>query len=173
MFERELQIRDRVATSTNGAPHPRVMPCRTSDHAKLADVPRIVQEVMLSSGQPLDTTTQGFFEPRFGHDFGRVRLHTDAKATESARAINALAYAVDNHVVVRADKFAPGTTAGRRLLAHELAHVMQQSANGLGSEAEARADSAAHRIMDGQQVASGAIGTAPIGLYKQHDDQEP
>lgn len=141
--------------------------------AGLTEAAGLVDDVLRSSGEPLDTATRSFFEPRFGHDFGRVRLHTNAKATESARAVNALAYAVDNHVVVRADKFAPKTSPGRHLLAHELTHVMQQSANGRGSEAEARADSAAHKITNGQQVTSGAIGTAPIGLYKQHDDQEP
>jgi hypothetical protein len=139
----------------------------------LAEAAGLVDDVLRSPGQPLDAMTRFFFDSRFGHDFSRVRVHTNAKATESARAVKALAYAVDNQVVFRADKFAPGTTAGRRLLAHELAHVMQQSANGRGSDAESRADSAAQRIMDGQPVTSGAIGTAPIGLYKQHEDQEP
>ncbi|MFL6211744.1 MAG: DUF4157 domain-containing protein [Pyrinomonadaceae bacterium] len=60
-------------------------------------------------------------------DFSRVRVHTDARAAESARAVNALAYAVGNDVVFGAGQYAPGTSAGRRLLAHELAHTLQQS----------------------------------------------
>jgi hypothetical protein len=65
-------------------------------------------------------------EPRFGHDFSRVRVHADAKAAESARAVNARAYTVGRSVVFGGEQVAPGTPAGRMLLAHELAHVVQQ-----------------------------------------------
>jgi hypothetical protein len=90
-------------------------------------VPPIVHEVLRSPGQPLDAATRAFFEPRFGYDFSQVRVHTDAKAAESARAVNALAYTVGRDVVFGAGRYAPGTTIGRRLLTHELAHVVQQS----------------------------------------------
>src|SRR5262249_8669222 len=63
------------------------------------EVPPIVHEVLHSTGQSLDVETRGFFEPRFGHDFSRVRVHTDAQAAESARAVNALAYTVGSDVV--------------------------------------------------------------------------
>ena len=63
-----------------------------------------------------------------GPDFSRVRVHTDSRAAESARAVNALAYTVGDHVVFGAGQYAPGTSAGRGLLAHELTHVTQQSA---------------------------------------------
>ena len=66
-------------------------------------------------------------EPRFGHDFSEVRVHSDARAAESARAVNALAYTVGPDVVFGAGEYAPGTIAGRRLLAHELTHVVQQA----------------------------------------------
>jgi hypothetical protein len=66
-------------------------------------------------------------EPRFGHDFSGVRVHTDNRATASARSIDALAYTVGSHVVFGAGQFAPDTIAGRRLLAHELTHVVQQA----------------------------------------------
>lgn len=108
-------------------------------------------------------------EPRFGHDFRHVRVHTDASAAESARAVHALAYTVDNHIAMGSDKHAPGTTAGRLLLAHELAHVLQQSAGGVGSDSEARADLAAESVMQCRPVTSGMIGTASIGLHRQHD----
>jgi len=88
--------------------------------------PPIVHEVLRSPGQPLDAATRAFFEPRFGTDFDQVRVHTDAKAAESARAVNALAYTVGQNVVFREGQYAPGTSGGQRLLAHELVHMVQQ-----------------------------------------------
>lgn len=92
-----------------------------------SEAPSIVNEVLRSPGQPLDTATRAFMEPRFGHDFSHVRVHTDAKAAESARSVNALAYTVDSHVVLGSGHYAPHTSSGRKLLAHELTHVVQQS----------------------------------------------
>ena len=66
-------------------------------------------------------------EQRFGHDFGQVRVHTDARATQSAQAVSANAYTVGHNVVFGVGRFAPGTHEGRRLIAHELTHVVQQS----------------------------------------------
>lgn len=79
-----------------------------------------------SSGQPLPASERAFFEPRFGHDFSRVRIHADAAATASARSYGALAYTYGQDIVFGAGQYAPGTAAGRQLLAHELAHVTQQ-----------------------------------------------
>jgi LysM repeat protein len=89
--------------------------------------PAVVHEVLRSPGQSLDPATRTFMEPRFDHDFSQVRVHRDAKATESARAVNALAYTVGRDVVFGAGQYAPRTRAGQRLLAHELTHVMQQA----------------------------------------------
>src|SRR5437870_11070325 len=94
-----------------------------------SEVPPIIHEVLRSSGQRLDRETRAFFEPRFGHDFSQVRVHTDAKAAESARAVNALAYTVGRNVVFGAGQFAPQTSIGKSLLAHELTHTIQQSQN--------------------------------------------
>jgi hypothetical protein len=80
-----------------------------------------------SGGQPLSQSMRDFFEPRFGQDFSRVRIHTDSNAGESANAVNALAYTVGQDIVFGGGQFAPGTHAGRRLLAHELTHVVQQA----------------------------------------------
>jgi hypothetical protein len=91
-----------------------------------SEVPPIVHEVLQSSGQPLDPATRAFMELRFNHDFSHVRVHTDAKAAESARAVNALAYTVRRDVVFGANQYAPQTREGQRLLAHELTHVGQQ-----------------------------------------------
>ncbi|HEX3864895.1 MAG TPA: DUF4157 domain-containing protein [Stellaceae bacterium] len=80
-----------------------------------------------SSGQPLDTPTRGFFEDRFGHDFSNVRIHSDASAARSAEAVAADAFTTGSHIVFGAGQHRPDTMQGRELLAHELAHVVQQS----------------------------------------------
>jgi hypothetical protein len=82
--------------------------------------------VLRSPGQPLDAATRVFMEPRFGHNFSRVRVHTDARAAESARAVGAAAYTVGYDIVFGEGQFEPGTRNGRQLLAHELTHVVQQ-----------------------------------------------
>jgi hypothetical protein len=91
-------------------------------------VPGIVRDVLHSPGNPLDGRTQSSMRRRFGHDFGNVRVHTGARAAESARSIQARAYTVGSDVVFGAGMYAPNTTAGRRLLTHELTHVLQQAA---------------------------------------------
>jgi hypothetical protein len=89
-------------------------------------VPPIVHDVLRSTGQPLDAATRAFMEPRFDHDFSQVRVHTDARAAESARAVDALAYTVGRGVVFGAGRYAPETQIGKVLLAHELTHIVQQ-----------------------------------------------
>ncbi|HEY6347340.1 MAG TPA: DUF4157 domain-containing protein [Bryobacteraceae bacterium] len=104
---------------------------KAADGAVFAShAPPIVNEVLRSPGQPLDEGTRAFFEPRFGYDFSRVRVHTDAKAAESTRAVGATAYTVGRDVVFGVRQYAPGTSTGRRLMAHELAHVVQHSQEG-------------------------------------------
>jgi hypothetical protein len=90
--------------------------------------PAIVHEVLHSHGAPLDAHARLFFEPRFGFDFSQVRIHTDARAAESARTVNALAYTVGSDIAFAAGQYAPRAASGQRLLAHELAHVAQQTA---------------------------------------------
>jgi hypothetical protein len=87
-------------------------------------------DALHGGGHPLPESERAFFEPRFGRDFGQVRLHTDSRAAESARTVNARAFTVGRNVVLGAGEYAPGNTEGRRLLAHELAHVIQQRAIG-------------------------------------------
>jgi hypothetical protein len=95
-----------------------------SGHTKQAEAPATVQETLRSPGQPLDATTRAFMEPRFGYDFSRVRVHTGSEAAQSAKAIGARAYTAGSDVV-----FAGGHSAASdtNLLAHELAHVVQQT----------------------------------------------
>lgn len=94
------------------------------------EAPAQVREVLSSSGQPLDAATRGQMEARFGHDFSQVRVHADGKAAESARSINALAYTSGPNIAFAAGRFDTASAAGQRLLAHELTHVVQQTAGG-------------------------------------------
>ena len=81
-----------------------------------------------SSGEPLDRETRAFMETRFDYDFSQVRVHSDAPAARAARSAGALAYTTGRDIVFGAGRYAPATSAGKRLLAHELAHVVQQQA---------------------------------------------
>ena len=134
------------------------------------DVPPIVRSVLNSSGQPLDPATRASMESRFGHDFSQVRVHTDAKAAESARAVDARAYTVGRDVVFGANKYAPASQNGRGLLAHELAHTIQQrNASGAPPSAdphgifESSADAAGHDVANGRGV-SGDLPACGVGL---------
>lgn len=79
-----------------------------------------------SFGQPLSPNSKSFFEPRFGHDFSDVRVHTNAVAAKSAQSINALAYTIGNNIVFNTGQFSPKSDSGKKLIAHELTHVVQQ-----------------------------------------------
>ncbi|HEU4456313.1 MAG TPA: DUF4157 domain-containing protein [Longimicrobium sp.] len=136
--------------------------------------PPLVHEVLRSPGRPLDAGTRAWMEPRFGHSFADVRVHADGRAARSADAVSARAYAVGRDIVFGAGAYAPGSTDGRRLVAHELAHVVQQSASldaavpmasleiGSADAPEERAaEAAAERVMAG-----GAAGApAPAFVY--------
>jgi hypothetical protein len=104
--------------------------CARAASPKLA--PPKVHDVLRSSGQPLDKTTRAFFEPRFGADLSSIRIHADARAAESAQSVHAHAYAVGQDIAFGPGMYAPSTGAGRSLLAHELAHTLQHSAQPLG-----------------------------------------
>jgi hypothetical protein len=98
-----------------------------TSEATLGEALANVHEVLRSPGQPLDAATRAYFEPRFGQDFSKVRVHTGLAAERSARGVNAHAYTVGQNIIFDVPRFAPGTHEGRRLLAHELTHVQQQS----------------------------------------------
>jgi hypothetical protein len=123
---------------------------------EMATLPPIVEEVLHSPGQPLDPVTRAFMEPRFGHDFGHVRVHTDAKAAESAHAAEADAYTVGHDIVFSENKYAPANDVGRGLLAHELAHTIQQgNAGGALLSAEQHGIFEPSAVADGRDVSSG------------------
>lgn len=94
--------------------------------ANRSEVPEIVGEVLQQSGKSLDPDVRGSMERFFGTDFSRVRLHTDSQAALAAESVDARAFAVGRHIVFGASSYAPETTAGKRLLTHELTHVIQQ-----------------------------------------------
>jgi hypothetical protein len=118
---------DHETSSTGGGPLVQRRTGETSE-AGTGVAPPIVHDLLSSPGQPLDVATRAFFEPRFGHDFSRVRIHSDLEAEKSAKAVGALAYTVGQDIVFGLDGFALQSIPGRRLLAHELSHVIQQSA---------------------------------------------
>ena len=128
-------------------------------------VPPIVHKVLDSPSQPLESSTRVFMEERFGHDFSRVRIHADTEAAESAKAVGAQAYTVGHHVVFGRDKYRGAF--GNKLLAHELAHVVQQRnaaypAGGItmaDPSWEREADSAAEAVLAGRRA--GVISQAP------------
>ena len=119
--------------------------------------PPIVHEVLRSPGQPLDNVTRSFFEPRFGHDLSRVKVHTDDRAATSAKAVDALAYTVGSDVVFGAGQYPPGTTSGRALLAHELTHVVQQASSSAGEPANLSIDRSEPAEAEASETASALI----------------
>lgn len=151
-----------------------------ADHKASPSAPPIVQDVLGSPGQPLDPQTRAFMEPRFGHDFSQVRIHADTHAAESTKAVNAHAYTVGQHVAFADAAFDPHSQAGRRLLAHELTHVVQQanrssSASGITIGAasdplEIEADQVANQIGSSSPIQ--LQGLQPTNATLQRDDKK-
>ena len=99
----------------------------TPASATPASAPPVVRAALGAAGQPLDLAAREFFEPRFGHDFGAVRVHTGAQADAAAHGIGARAFALGHNLAFATGEYEPHSQPGRALLAHELAHVVQQS----------------------------------------------
>ncbi len=152
---------------------------QASAAAPLGPAPSSVHAVLHAPGQPLDSGVRSLFEPRFGHDFSQVVVHTGAAAEHSARQVGALAYTVGHHIVFGAGRYAPKSTAGQRLLAHELAHVVQQSGGGVALQREvekricvpglaaddlACAGVRAAATAPGVMLSAAALGAPPAGL---------
>lgn len=146
-------------------------------------VPSIVHGVVASPGRPLDAATRSYMEPRFGQDFSHVRVHDDARAAESARAVNAKAYAMGSSVVFDKGEYQPHTSAGRYLLAHELAHTVQQQGtmqrssreatiDSPGSSLETEADSAARAVTSGPS-ATAVMGRAAAPVLSRARNDAP
>ena len=122
------QVLAAPAHSTVSSATPSIQRFSGRSTADAITAPPSVDRVLSGSGQPLDKALQQDMGQRFGHDFSKVRVHTGAAAEQSARDVNAHAYTVGNNVVFGAGRYTFGTNESRRLIAHELTHVVQQSA---------------------------------------------
>lgn len=146
------QKADRVAQQVMGMPEPhmqRACPCgggclkcqtgqpgKEHEHKQTmrvgprdsgpTEVPPVAHEILHSPGQPLNPSTRSYFEPRFGHNFSRVRAHSGRQAEQAAQSVNAKALTVSNHIVFGGVRYSPSSREGQQLLAHELPHVIQQ-----------------------------------------------
>ena len=143
--------------------------------------PSLVKNVVGSGGgSPLDSDTKGFM------DFSDVRVHTDAKASESARSVQAHAYTVGSDVVFQSGQYTPENDSGKRMLAHELTHVVQQRSGPVaGTPAEGgikishpsdrfeqAAESSADRVMSAQPASPAAASPAPASVQRQDDEED-
>lgn len=131
-YEQEAdRVADQVlATPGNaevGKAPPRIQRFAAEPAGQADTVPASVDQALVGFGTPLEPALQQDMETRFAHDFSDVRIHSDPIAEQSARDVGANAYTVGQDVVFGEGRFAPGTNEGRRLLAHELTHVVQQS----------------------------------------------
>ncbi len=146
-------------------------------HVAPSDHP--VRRAIGSRSAPLPTQMQRSLGPLFGHDFSRIRLHTDAPAAMSARALHAAAYTIGDDIVFGEGRYQPGTFSGRRLLAHELAHVVQQrfavpthspAIGKRGGPHEREARGASLRAAVG--LSAGGFSSLPVQAVQRADEDE-
>lgn len=153
---------------------------RQANGAAPGRVPGLVHDVLRSPGRPLDASTRATMEPRFGRDFSGVRVHDDAKASQSAAAVRADAYATGEDIVFAQGRYAPQTQSGARLLAHELAHVSHEDTrrgalpNQIGaahSHEEHVADRAADDVVRGRRVFTAGSDASRLNRQAKSDPQ--
>lgn len=143
-----------------------------------SSIPPTVQDVLRSPGQPLDVHSRAFMEPRFGHDFSQVRVFADSRAEHAAEAVQARAFTYGRNIVFGPGEYAPATAQGKTLLAHELAHVVQQSHNlpsgapseiGPGNDpAEVEAEHVADSVVSSETLISPAqISQSTAGMISK------
>lgn len=129
VFEQEADRIASQAVSADGGGAPlAIQPYASRSSGASEQVPASVRQTLASAGRPLEPAVQRDMEHRFGYDFTRVRVHSDALAAGSARDVRAHAYTVGHDVVFNEGRYSPGTQEGRQLIAHELTHVVQQNA---------------------------------------------
>lgn len=157
----------------------------SSNNLDTQEAPPVVHQVLTESGRPLDASSRTFFEPRLGLDLGHVRLHDDALAAHSARAVNARAFTVGNHIAI-ADGIDTTSASGRRLLAHELTHVLQQGDGSVQGKLvvgesnnvyEQEADRVADQVISMPDAAASAViratATVTQPLLQRDDAPDP
>lgn len=141
--------------------------CAACKAKRLGQAPSLVGETLGEAGRPLEPATRADFERATGHDFGYVRVHTDERAARSAKAVGAHAYTVGRDVVFGADRYDPGSEAGRQLLAHELTHVRQQA--GATSTGPLRVVDAPAAEAEADRAARTVTSRMPVALQRQPD----
>jgi len=124
------QVMAKSAHSDIGTAPPRIQRFSGQSTRQEDSVPDSLGSILASSGQPMEPVLRQDMEQRFSHDFSRVRIHSGASAEQSARDVNARAYTSGHHIVFAAGEYAPAKNSGRRLIAHELTHVVQQGKAG-------------------------------------------
>jgi HEAT repeat protein len=170
-YEQEAdRVADRLMASpalpaVSGAP-PRIQHFSRQSNGQIDAAPASVDRVLTSSGRPLDPAIRQDMEQRFGHDFSRVRVHSGAAAEQSAQNVNAHAYTVGYNMVFGVGQFAPETHQGRRLIAHELAHVMQQQTSPAAIQRQPKGKGTP------QPAASAwSVPPSPVPLHSDLDEQ--
>lgn len=175
---RDIERRNQKSVQRSRGAH------QEASHAGDTQVPDSVREVISSSGQSLDTSIQREMEERMGESFDDVRVHTDSKAAKACQDINAKAFTVGNHIVFNHGEYNPGSSEGQHLLAHELAHVRQQTGGAISMlpqdglhleidpdpQLERDAEETAQRVMRG-----GKLGIPKVGsdLHVQRSKDKP
>lgn len=155
--EEEEMLATKREASRSAAPVP--------DVENGGDVSPIVNQGLAGGGQLLDSASRAFFEPRLGQDLGNIRVHTGAQASQSAEQVSARAYAVGNNVAFRDGEYNPGTSAGRHLMAHELAHTVQQGAT---TPLARKPEPGAHRHRsEAVSRTADAVGGALVQRYEE------
>lgn len=172
VFDQQLQLQPLTPSNAPSEEEKKEEPNSVQRKAEsgataVAKVPASARNAVRSQGLPLEAGTRRLMESRFEADFSDVRVHTDSKAADSAKALNARAYTLGDHITFAAGEYSPETTQGRKLLIHELTHVVQQSGSAASSAESAalehEAECAAQEPYEGKPhvaKASGVIGIA-------------
>jgi Domain of unknown function (DUF4157) len=146
------------------------------DGSRNKEIDAMLEETVNTAGQPLDQKTRALLEPRFGHDFSKVRVHSDLRAAQSARGFNAVAYTIGTDIVFDQGRYQPHQPEGERLLAHELTHVVQQSKSVVSAPSspqkmEREAEQWSHDLARNPEAGRQPISGAPISVARQTNAQ--
>jgi hypothetical protein len=161
-LEREA---DRVADQAVGSFEPARPGISSATHITSPQAPPIVRDVLSTGGQPLDRGVRDKMGSRLGHDFSQVRVHTGSDANDAARSIRARAFTSGQHIVFGGGQFSPAQAEGRRLLAHELTHVVQQS--------RSTGSAVVQRDIEPEPAPGDAEHTSPSPSPSEYDDALP
>ena len=132
--------------------------------SSVRQAPSAAHEAMRSPGAPLSADARAYFEPRFGFDFSRIRVHADSMAAAAARAMDAAAYTVGQHIAFDSGKYEMDTGHGRRLIGHELAHTVQQSAATQVGELQIGSPGDASE-KEADRASSAALSRSPVAIH--------